>query len=49
MDILKHRKIVIENILKAFSTGVDLNRELEKARSGVYADTAENRKLGRVG
>lgn len=26
-----------------------LNTEIEKARSGVYADTAENRKLGRVG
>jgi hypothetical protein len=34
------------NILKGFSEVDDI---LEKARSGVYADNAENRKLQRVG
>ena len=42
-DIIKHRNFVIGQIQKSFDD------ELEKARSGVYADTAENRKLGRVG
>jgi hypothetical protein len=37
------RRATIENIEKSF--GIDI----EKARSGVYADTAENRKLNRVG
>ena len=31
------------NIMQQFGT------DIEKARSGVYADTAENRKLNRVG
>ena len=35
-----------ENILKSFGYS---NDEIEKARHGVYADTAENRKLKRVG
>lgn len=48
-DIMKHRAAVEANIEKAFNGGVNLNEELEKARSGVYADTAENRKLARVG
>lgn len=37
------KRLVQERIQKSFDD------ELEKARSGVYADTAENRKLGRVG
>lgn len=49
MNILEHRKAIQENIEKAFNGGVNLNEELEKARSGIYADTAENRKLNRVG
>lgn len=48
-SIYQHRISVRENIEKAFNGGVNLNEELEKARSGVYADTAENRKLARVG
>lgn len=39
MDIQSRKN----SILKAFDT------DLEKARSGVYADTSQNRKLGRVG
>lgn len=42
-DILEHRKEVIANIEKAFDT------DIQKARSGRYTDTPENRKLGRVG
>lgn len=34
-DIIKHRNFVIGQIQKSFDD------ELEKARSGVYADTAE--------
>ena len=41
--ILKHRQFVQSQICKSFNT------DIEKAKSGVYADTAENRKLGRVG
>ena len=33
-----------ENIAKGF-----VDNDFEKAKSGVYADTAENRRLGRVG
>lgn len=47
--IQTRRQAVEENIEKAFGSGVNLNDEVEKARSGVYADTAENRKLARVG
>ena len=47
--IQTRRQAVQENIEKAFSFGVNLNDEVEKARSGIYADTAENRKLNRVG
>lgn len=43
--ISEHRKRVAENIEKSFNGDLDI----EKARSGVYADTAENRKLQRVG
>ncbi len=48
-DLIARRNIVAANIEKACNTGFDLNEELEKARSGVYADTAENRRLNRVG
>lgn len=44
-----HRQAVAENIEKAINKGVNLNEELEKARVGVYADNAENRRLNRVG
>lgn len=49
-ELLNHKKSVQENISKSFGSGFDLNEEwIEKAKSGVYADTAENRKLNRVG
>lgn len=48
-DLMARRNTVAANIEKACNTGFDLNEELEKARSGVYADTAENRKMNRVG
>ena len=48
-NILKHRLAVQQNIEKGFNDGTNLNEELEKARSGVYEDTAKNRKLNRVG
>lgn len=40
-----------ERIMGSFSNSGELlgDQEFEKARSGIYADTAENRKLGRVG
>jgi len=41
--IIEHRNFVVSQIQKSFDD------ELEKARSGVYADNAENRKLNRVG
>ena len=47
--IQTRRQEVQENIEKAFGSGVNLNNELEKARSGVYANNSENRKLFRVG
>lgn len=48
-ELQNHRLGVMDNIEKSFGTGFDLNDELEKARSGVYADNAVNRKLNRVG
>ena len=51
-DILKHREDIKNNILKSFKTDLEKSEngsDIEKARSGVYADTAENRKLNRVG
>ncbi len=39
-DIKKRRAELQDNILKGFS----LENGIEKARSGVYGDTAENRK-----
>lgn len=42
--INSRRRTVEENIQKSF-----IDNDLEKARSGVYSDTPENRKLGRVG
>lgn len=38
-ELENHRSLVAKNI----------NESFEKARSGIYADTSENRKLGRVG
>lgn len=46
-DILKHQKAVMNNIAKSFVENSEDN--LEKARSGIYADNAENRRLNRVG
>lgn len=48
------RKAVAENIQKAFGSGyetegTDENINIQKARSGVYADNAKNRRLNRVG
>lgn len=51
-DILKHREDIKKNILKSFKTDLEKSEnssDIEKAKSGVYADTAENRKLNRVG
>ena len=50
-DILKHREDIKNNILKSFQVDLQKSEEndIEKARSGVYSDTAENRKLSRVG
>lgn len=48
-ELQNHRLGVMGNIEKSFGTGFDMNDELEKARSGVYADNAVNRKLNRVG
>ena len=48
-NILEHRLAVQQNIEKGFNGGTNLNEELEKARSGVYEDTAKNRRLNRVG
>jgi len=39
----------VEVIKKSNELGLVSDGELEKAKSGVYADTPENRKLGRVG
>lgn len=45
------RRLVQDRIAKSFDSGFNLQEEIEieKARSGVYADNAENRKLMRVG
>ena len=48
-ELLMHRNLVNYNIQKGFNSGFDLNEELEKARHGVYADNAQNRRLNRVG
>lgn len=56
-DILKHRQEVKANIQRLFGEGIDCNSEfqkaqdaeIEKARHGTYADTAQNRRLNRVG
>lgn len=37
------------NILKGFIESDEVHGDIEKARSGTYADNAENRKLNRVG
>lgn len=44
-ELNNRRKAVEENIAKSFGVDVDL----EKARYGTYSDTAENRRLNRVG
>lgn len=47
-DILEHQKAIMNNIAKSF--GVENSEDnLEKARSGIYTDNAENRRLNRVG
>ena len=48
-ELMAHRRSIESNIEKSFGVGFDLNDEFEKARSGVYKDTAENRRLKRVG
>lgn len=53
-EIQKHQQSIKNNILKGFTNLDDElkkaeEEELEKARSGRYADTPENRKLNRVG
>lgn len=48
-DLLNRQRNVMNNIQKSFGSGFDMNDELEKARHGVYADNATNRKLNRVG
>lgn len=50
--ILKQRQMVQQRINKSF--GVEIEKaenelDIEKARSGIYADNAENRRLNRVG
>lgn len=42
-NIQRHKEGIRDNILKSFDI------DIEKSRSGVYADTSENRKLNRVG
>lgn len=41
--ISRTRELVAENIIKSFSN------DFEKARSGIYVDNRDNRKLNRVG
>ena len=48
-DLLNRQRNVENNIQKSFGSGFDMNEELEKARHGVYANNATNRKLNRVG
>lgn len=50
--IEEKRKIVKERIEKSFNNGINVDEllnDIEKARKGVYADNALNRKLMRVG
>lgn len=47
-DILKHRQMVTDRILKSCGATTE-DDDLEKARSGVYADNAQNKALNRVG
>lgn len=50
--ILKQRQMVQQRINKAFGVEIEKSEnelDIEKARSGVYADNAENRRLNRVG
>lgn len=42
-ELNKRRQVVADNIAKSFEN------DIEKARHGVYGDTAQNRKLNRVG
>lgn len=44
-NILEHREQVRQNIMKSFSA----DNDIEKARTGIYVDNSENRKLSRVG
>ena len=50
-EILKHRQDIKNNILKSFQVDLEKSEEndIERARSGIYADTSKNRKLNRVG
>lgn len=48
-DLLGRQQQIANNIEKSCNDGFDLNQELEKARSGIYADNAKNRRLNRVG
>lgn len=48
MDIRDYQKEQRDRIAKSF-TWEPFDTDIEKARSGVYEDTPENRKLGRVG
>ena len=49
--IVEKRRLLQERIAKSFSSGINVNEEacIEKARQGVYADNAMNRRLMRVG
>lgn len=53
-DIRQRQAEMRNNITKGFVNSEDClekaeENDLEKAKSGVYANTSENRKLGRVG
>jgi len=50
-EIRKHQQEQIEHIEKSIDFSCDraIYDEIEKARSGVYSDTTENRKSGKVG
>lgn len=49
--IEERKRLVQSRVEKSFQDGLNLNEEIEieKARHGVYADNAENRRLNRVG
>ena len=49
--IEEKRRLVKGRIAKSFNSGINITEEMsiEKARHGIYADNAKNRKLGRVG